>query len=253
MNDQPAATTAAQARNGRPTALESAFAWAGGVIFAASLAFFLYAYLVRFGRPGQAGPTVLPAAVNVALFSAFALHHSLLARTRAKALVRTRLPPVLERAVYTWTASVLFLGVCWLWRPLPGTVYQLTGIWWWAGVAAQAAGVLLTHRGSAAIDMLDLAGIRQVLIARRGSARDHVPLETRGVYGWVRHPLYLGWALLVFGAPHMTATRLLFAAVSTGYLALAIPWEERSLVEVFGAEYEAYRRKVRWRMVPGVY
>jgi protein-S-isoprenylcysteine O-methyltransferase Ste14 len=41
--------------------------------------------------------------------------------------------------------------------------------------------------------------------------------------------------------------------VSTAYLALAIPWEERALVRTFGSEYEAYRRKTRWRMLPGVY
>ena len=51
----------------------------------------------------------------------------------------------------------------------------------------------------------------------------------------------------------MTATRALFASSSTAYLALAIPWEERSLLQTFGRDYEAYRRKVRWRMIPGIY
>jgi protein-S-isoprenylcysteine O-methyltransferase Ste14 len=51
----------------------------------------------------------------------------------------------------------------------------------------------------------------------------------------------------------MTGTRLVFAVVSTGYLALAIPWEERSLIDTFGAEYESYRKRVHWRMIPWVY
>jgi protein-S-isoprenylcysteine O-methyltransferase Ste14 len=51
----------------------------------------------------------------------------------------------------------------------------------------------------------------------------------------------------------MTATRATFAVVSTIYLAAAIPWEERNLLETFGPEYEQYRRKVRWRMMPGIY
>jgi protein-S-isoprenylcysteine O-methyltransferase Ste14 len=58
---------------------------------------------------------------------------------------------------------------------------------------------------------------------------------------------------MVWGSPDMTATRATFAAVSTAYLALAIPWEERSLVRLFGRQYEAYRLKVRWRMFPGLY
>lgn len=236
-----------------PTGFESAFAWAGGAAFVASLAFFLYAYLVRFGDPGGPGPVAAPMLCNIALFSVFALHHSLLARTRAKAAVRMAVPAFMERSVYSWVASILFFATCWFWQPLPGTVYQLSGVWWWAGAAVQAVGVLLAFRGSAAIDTLDLAGIRQVLDAGRGAAVRHVPLETTGAYGVVRHPLYLGWALLVFGAPHMTSTRLLFASVSTLYLAIAIPWEERGLIAVFGPEYEAYRRKVRWRMLPGLY
>src|SRR5262245_59181639 len=60
---------------------------------------------------------VWPIAVNVALFSAFALHHSLLARSGVKAWLTTRIPVALERTVYVWTASLLFAAVCLLWRP----------------------------------------------------------------------------------------------------------------------------------------
>ena len=55
------------------------------------------------------------------------------------------------------------------------------------------------------------------------------------------------------GTPDMTATRAVFALVSTAYVAMAIPWEERGLVDTFGAEYDGYRRRVRWRMIPFVY
>jgi protein-S-isoprenylcysteine O-methyltransferase Ste14 len=59
--------------------------------------------------------------------------------------------------------------------------------------------------------------------------------------------------LLVFGAPAMTTGRLLFAAVSTAYLIVAIPIEERSLVAEFGQAYRDYQKQVRWRLVPGVW
>ena len=111
----------------------------------------------------------------------------------------------------------------------------------------------LTIQSSAALGMLDLAGVAPLATARRGEPPAHVPLETGGLYEFVRHPLYFAWALFVFAAPEMTATRALFAVVSTSYLAIAIPWEERSLISTFGSEYEAYRRRVRWRMIPGVY
>jgi methanethiol S-methyltransferase len=237
----------------RPSPLSVAFAWGGAALFAASLLFFLYAYLVVFGRPAGSGDWVGPALVNTLLFTGFALHHSVLARTRMRNVVRRHVPPYLERALYTWTASLLFLAVCWLWRPVPGAVYRLEGPWWWIGAAAQAAGMLFTHCGSAALDALDLAGVRQVNDARTGAAPAHVPLKTTGVYGLVRHPIYLGWLLLVFGAPTMTATRLVFATISSAYLAIAVPWEERGLVDVFGPDYRAYQQKVRWRILPGIY
>ena len=51
----------------------------------------------------------------------------------------------------------------------------------------------------------------------------------------------------------MTATRAVFAVISCAYVAVAIAWEEAGLIETFGSDYEAYRRRVRWRMIPFVY
>jgi protein-S-isoprenylcysteine O-methyltransferase Ste14 len=69
----------------------------------------------------------------------------------------------------------------------------------------------------------------------------------------VRHPIYLGWILLVFGAPLMTMSRLVMAVVSSAYLVMAIPWEERSLIESFGDRYREYQRRVTSRLIPYVW
>jgi protein-S-isoprenylcysteine O-methyltransferase Ste14 len=247
--EQPVIESMGEAPDSSPSALAAAFAWGGAILFAASLLYFLYAYLVRFGSDVLPGSRFRPVAIDVALFSFFALHHSLFARSPLKAVVRRIIPPFLERSLYTWVASVLFLIVCSSWQPVPGVVYRLDGPWRWLALGVQAAGILLVFLGSQALDVLDLAGIRPLMRPRAA----HIPLMTTGAYGVVRHPLYFGWTLFVFGAADMTATRAVFAIVSTGYCALAIPWEERGLVDVFGQAYDAYRRKVRWRMIPGVY
>jgi len=85
------------------------------------------------------------------------------------------------------------------------------------------------------------------------AASEGTVLQTTGPYRWVRHPLYLGWLLAVWGHAHMTGDRALFAAITTIYLAAAVPFEERSLVASFGETYRDYQRNVRWRMVPYVY
>jgi methanethiol S-methyltransferase len=239
--------------SGRPRLTASArVAWAGAALFLLSLLWGAYAYLFGFDRPPQLAPTTA-VTFDIALFSVFALHHSLLARTGAKQLVKKWAPPELERSIYTWTSSLLFIAVCTWWQPVPGTLYVLRGPLRLVGYAMQLAGVVLTIRSSAALDVLDLAGVRQVQRAREGAAPRHVALATGGLYGFVRHPLYFAWALMVCGSPDMTATRATFAIVTTTYLAIAIPWEERSLILTFGRDYDAYRRKVRWRMFPGVY
>jgi len=231
-----------------------ALAWMGTVLFAASLIWFLYCYLVRFGMPASSGGVMSALLTDVVLFSTFALHHSVLARTAVKRRLCRIVPAALERSLYAWIASLLFIAVCTWWQPVPGVLYQLEGSWRIAASCVQLVGAILMVRASSAIDVLDLAGVRPVLqAAAKNDAPRHVPLETRGLYGFVRHPLYFAWALFVFATPVMTATRAVFAVVSTAYLVLAIPWEERGLIETFGEEYEAYRQKVRWRMIPGVY
>ena len=155
--------------------------------------------------------------------------------------------------MYTLISSVLFALTCWLWRDVPGVVYALPGSWRWLGYAAVIVGLIVTAFGARALDVLDLAGLRQVLNSRGNGFRQPTPLRTDGLYGFVRHPVYFGWILVVFGAPVMTMTRLTFAVISTAYLALAVPFEERSLIETFGPDYASYRKRVRWRMIPGIY
>jgi len=223
--------------------------WLGGGCFVASLAYFAFTFYVRLGRLVPDGPRVAPILIDLALFGVFALHHSVLARSGAKKWLTRHVPPHLERSLYVWVASLLFVAVCACWQDVPGEVYRRTGLQAVPHWLAVALGVWLTARSTAVIDPLELAGIRQA-----GSA-SHPPPSFRvvGPYHWVRHPIYLGWLLLVFGVPQMTATRLAFALISSAYLVIAIPFEERSLVEAFHDDYRRYQQVVRWRLIPGVW
>ena len=229
------------------------FAWFAAASFAASLLYFLYAYLVVYGEAASGSERVGPVLVNVSLFSIFALHHSLFARTGLKCRLATIFPARLERAVYTLVASGLFAGVCWLWLPVPGVLYSLQGPWRWGAPLVLAAGVAVTLLSARRLDALDLAGVRQVLSSSSDAPPPRPDLQTTGLYGLVRHPIYFGWILLMAGVADMTMTRLVFAIVSTVYLAAAIPFEERGLIETFGPDYASYQQKVRWRMLPGIY
>jgi methanethiol S-methyltransferase len=221
-----------------------AFAWAGAVLFAAALAYFLFSYSVTFGEI-TAG-TIAPGAIafDIALFSVFALHHSIFARIPVRALVRRIVPEQLERSAYVWVASLMLIGVCYGWRAVPGVLWQMSRPWSWAIVVVQLVGVWLTLRSAAVIDGLELAGVRQ------GSTME---FKTDGPYGWVRHPIYLGWILIVFSVGTMTMTRFVFAAVSSVYLLIAIPFEERTIRAQSAGAYDDYTRRVRWKLVPWLF
>lgn len=226
------------------SALERLFVWAGGALFVGSLAFCTWWYLVPLGRT-QVFAGASGVAVDALIFTIFALHHSLFARDGVKRALARRVPDQLSRSVYVWTASLLLIIMCLLWRPIGGTVYHVEGTPALANVAVQLLGVWMIARSVQGLDPLELAGIRPQ--AQRGG------LQTAGPYHLVRHPLYLGWVLAVFGHAHMTGDRLAFAAITTAYLVVAVPYEEASLMKTFGDDYRNYRRQVRWRILPYVF
>jgi protein-S-isoprenylcysteine O-methyltransferase Ste14 len=228
-----------------------AFAWAGGAAFALSIlycGYFIFFGLARPVAPMPRAAIVRAILVDVVLFGLFAAHHSLAARTAIKRLVVRWIGTGLERSFYVWVASGLLAVTCLLWQPIPGTLYRTSGALAGALTLLEITGVVLTVLATRVMDPLELAGIRQL-------QRQAVPtrLQIVGPYHLVRHPLYLGWMLMVFAAPMMTTSRLLFAIVSSGYLLLAIPWEERALVRMFGEEYGRYKQRVRSKVIPYLY
>ncbi|MEO1090142.1 MAG: methyltransferase [Pseudomonadota bacterium] len=74
------------------------------------------------------------------------------------------------------------------------------------------------------------------------------PLVTGGLHRWVRHPLYVGAYLLLWGLvddPFSLAT----AIWASAYLVIGTHIEERRLERLYGPAYVAYRRAVPplWR------
>ena len=221
----------------------TAFVWLGGVLFVGALAFCGYSYAVPWGHAGAFDPAAVP--IDVLLFSAFALHHSVFAREPVKRWLGSVVPQPMLRSVYVWIASSLLIGVSVAWQPAGGEIYRHSGLLAVIHAIVQLAGVAIIASAVRAIDALELAGIRP------HSGQES--LQIVGPFRFVRHPLYSGWLLVTFGAAHMTGDRLIFAGISTLYLLIAMPFEERSLAMSFGRAYDEYRKRVRFRIVPYVY
>jgi protein-S-isoprenylcysteine O-methyltransferase Ste14 len=232
-----------------------AIAGGGALLFAAALGYFLYTYALTFGERQHAAMGDSPVSTQVeaiawdlTLFTVFALHHSVFARVRVRAFIARTVPVSLERSVYVWVASTLLIIVCTAGQPVAGTAWAIPR---WLGYAVMGVGIVLTLFSARVIDVWELAGIRQAR-SPQPDARSLV-FKSSGPYGYVRHPIYSAWFLMVFGVPVMTGTRLVFALVSGAYLLIGIVFEERTLRRTTGGAYDAYIRRVPWKLVPGIY
>jgi protein-S-isoprenylcysteine O-methyltransferase Ste14 len=75
------------------------------------------------------------------------------------------------------------------------------------------------------------------------NVRANATLVTGGPYRWVRHPMYLGVALLLLSASLITANFFIACAgaLAVTLLVLRTPTEESKLLERFGEDYRRYR------------
>jgi protein-S-isoprenylcysteine O-methyltransferase Ste14 len=186
---------------------------------------------------GRRQSAATAAAVDALLLLAFAVPHSVLARSRVKAWWRRRAPAAahaLERSTYGLVAAATMALLFWQWRPLPTLVWDAHGAvavalraLFWAGWALAAVSVVATN-------LFDLTGLRQALAAARGRQAAPIALTRRGLYAHARHPLYVGFFLVLWAAPAMSVGRLLFAAGCTAYILVAVRYEERDLAVAHG-------------------
>lgn len=212
---------------------------------------FLYAiaFIGNFAVPrtidvGPASGLAEAIAIDLLLLGAFAVQHSVMARPAFKRWWTTIVPPSCERSTYVLLSSLLQLLIFWQWRPITTPIWQTGGVLAITLTAIFGLGWVIALASTFSIDHFDLFGLRQVVAAARRVATSAPVLRTPLLYRLVRHPLMFGFLLVFWATPQMSAGHLLFAAMTTLYILAALQLEERDLVAVFGADYEAYRRRV---------
>ncbi len=191
---------------------------------------------------GSLGVSVL---VDTLLIVAFGLQHSIMARPWFKERWTRFIPRPIERSTYVLASCAVTILLIWQWRPLGGTVWEARGLtatsllW-----GLFALGWLAVPAASMLIDHFDLFGTRQVWLHFRRRAYEPRPFRAPSAYAYVRHPLYVGWFVALWATPKMTFSHLCLAGLLSAYILLAIPFEERDLLRVFGNAYATYRRRV---------
>ena len=64
--------------------------------------------------------------------------------------------------------------------------------------------------------------MQQVVLNLRGRVRGRAAFKDAAALQVVRHPLYLGFIIAFWATPAMTTGHLLFAAVTTAYILVAV-------------------------------
>src|SRR4029079_5650978 len=183
--------------------------------------------------------------INAGLLGVFAIQHSVMARQWFKRAWTKVAPQVVERSTYVLLSSVAMLFMFWQWRPIGGVVWNvknaagqllLFGVFWagWGTVLWSPA--LISH--------FDLFGLRQVYLYLCKQPYTSPGFRTPALYNVVRHPLYLGWLMVFWGAPIMTVAHMVFTLATTAYIFIAIQLEERDLLKIHGDDYLKYRRRI---------
>lgn len=183
----------------------------------------------------------------------FAVLHSLTAGTwlkeRLKTLLGERLVEGWYRLTYNLFAAATFLPVLMLVALLPDRMLYHVGLpWSLLMVSIQVAGIVGLLISLKVTDMGQFLGLRQALAYLRGDPLPlrEPPLQVRGMYALMRHPLYFFSLLVIWPVPVMTVNILLFNLGATLYLAVGSLIEERRLEKAYGDAYRAYRRQVPW-------
>lgn len=189
-------------------------------------------------------PLAVAVFVDLALIALFGIQHSVMARQGFKRAWTRIVPKPAERSVYVLAASATLIVMFAFWRPIEGAIWSLDGpaaivLWVLFG-----SGWLLVLLSTFLINHFELFGLQQAWLHARG--REAAPPIFRQplLYKLVRHPLYAGFFLAFWATPHMSYGHLLLAAGMSVYMLIAIRYEERDLVGIFGRDYEEYQQQV---------
>jgi protein-S-isoprenylcysteine O-methyltransferase Ste14 len=169
--------------------------------------------------------------------------HSVLAHKKVKEAAETKMGHRFRfyRIFYVLFAFVTLVAIL---------IYQLLIppiLLFQKSIATDIAGILVSVSGL----ILMLVCIRKYFMSLSGLKslffeQHRNELIITGVHRYIRHPLYLGTFIFIWGLllifPHLSL--LVMNVVITVYTLIGIKFEEEKLVEEYGEDYVEYRKRV---------
>jgi len=152
------------------------------------------------------------------------------------------------RLSYNIFSVISFAPILWLMAVLPDQVlYSIPVPWVYLSVSGQFGALVMLVVGVFQTDTLSFIGLRQLIEGEKRSSQ----LVTRGLYRWVRHPLYSAGLLLIWLTPVMSINSLIVIISASIYIIVGALFEERKLEREFGVAYMEYKAATPM-LVPGL-
>jgi protein-S-isoprenylcysteine O-methyltransferase Ste14 len=145
--------------------------------------------------------------------------------------------------------SVLsFLPILYLMVTLPDQpLYSVPAPWNALMLVGQGISAVLLIVGVLQTDTLSFVGLSQLFTAEEKPSG----LITKGLYRYVRHPLYTFGLLFIWLSPSVSLNSLIVYLAATIYTVVGAIFEERKLLREFGPAYAEYKR-VTPMLIPGL-
>lgn len=189
---------------------------------------------------------------NVLAISLFGIQHSVMARASFKQWLVQYIHPSMERSTYVLSTALVIVGMCYLWVPFGTVIWNIdsemtallirsVAVFGWAFLLI--ATFMLNHS--------ELFGLSQTFNLLTGKPMVDSQFRTPGFYRIVRHPIQTGVLIGMWAVPVSTTSHLLFAGGITIYIFIGLYFEEKDLIQEFGASYVKYMKRVK-RLIPFV-
>lgn len=181
---------------------------------------------------------------NVGLALLFAVPHSLLRLPHFQSTIVRAIGREFFGVFYCIVTCLSLWCVFWGWQASDRVVWQLHG--WPRGLVFAAFHLSWVALGYSLL----LTGLGyQTGFSEWSRWVRRQPLPRRrftptGAYRWLRHPVYLSFAGLIWFAPTMTLDHAILTAVWTLYLAVGSYLKDERLAHYMGEEYRQYQQQV---------
>ena len=200
----------------------------------------------------------------ILIFLLFAFIHSITVSSWFKLVCINALGEIFMRAWYRFLYNIIsivtVLVAFYFISKVPDHEIWTAPLWLkWVMHGIQLAGLAFGALAFEHMDTREFMGFRQVwrYLTRRETAGNIEGLTQKelvrtGVYGIVRHPMYLAGLVIFTFSPIITVNGLTVTVLADLYFLFGVFIEERRFLRSFGDEYREYMRQVP-RLIPKMF